>query len=94
MRVGQVSGGVQFDPADMRSKVAEAERLVDAAAARERRIADIRSGAVSAVARGQGKDEDGTSFGEMLMYVGTAFIIVLAISLGAAWLMMQFYGGK
>ena len=93
MRVGQVSGGVQFDPADMRSKVAEAERAVDAVAAREKRIADIRSGAVSAVARGQ-KDEDGTSFGEMLMYVGTAFIIVLAISLGAAWLMMQFYGGK
>ena len=89
VRLGQVSGSIQFNPADTRSKVAEADSARDAARAREKRIADLRVGGTKALA-----DAEGTPFGETLMYVGTAFLLVLAISLGAAWLMMQFFGNK
>ena len=82
-----------FDSTDMRSKVAEADQARDRAVAREKRLAEVRAGAVVRPVDGPGAQE-GTSFGEMIMYVGTAFLLVIGISLGAAWLMMQYFGDK
>ena len=93
VRVGHVSGQIMFDPTDMRSKVAEADQARDRAVAREKRLAEVRAGAVVRPVDGPGAQE-GTSFGEMIMYVGTAFLLVIGISLGAAWLMMQYFGDK
>ena len=76
----------------MRSKVATAADALDAARAREKRVADLRAGAASALVEGAGADAG--SLGETLMYVGTAFLLVIVLSLGAAWLMMRFYGGN
>ena len=65
----------------------------DRAVAREKRLAEVRAGAVVRPVDGPAAQE-GTSFGEMIMYVGTAFLLVIGISLGAAWLMMQYFGDK
>ncbi|KAL7280692.1 hypothetical protein ACG7TL_005631 [Trametes sanguinea] len=92
VRLGATSGQIQFDPADVRSKVVEAAQARDRELAREKRLQALREKQPGALAAG-GADHlpVETSTGEMIMYVGTAFILVLLVGLGAAWLMMQYF---
>ena len=86
------SGGIQLDPYDARTKVAEAAQARDRELAHEKRVAEFRARTPADVRDAPNSDAPG--IGEMLMYVGTAFILVLALSIGAAWLMMQWYDLK
>ncbi|KAI0718013.1 squalene synthase [Cerioporus squamosus] len=90
--IKSVSGGIMYDPNDARSRVVEAAQARDRELQREKRIAELRDKHPSAAA--QLKEQEESSFGEMLMYVGTAFILVFGISVGAAWLLIKFYDLK
>ncbi|KAI0676095.1 squalene synthase [Trametes maxima] len=91
VRLGAVSGGPQFDAADTRTKVVEAAQARDREIAREKRIQAIREKQPGALAAADPKAGE-TSMGEIIFYVGTAFLIVLAVGLGATWLLLQYFG--
>ena len=90
--IKSVSGGVTYDPNDTRSRVVEAAQARDRELQHEKRIAELREKHPAAAAQLVQKEE--SSFGEMLMYVGTAFILVFGISIGAAWLLIKYYDLK
>lgn len=88
MRLGSVSGNVQFDPYDMRSKVVEAAQVRDREILREKRLQELREKQPNAVAERKGAAD--TTIGELIFYVGTAFLIVFAVGMGATWLLLQY----
>ncbi|RDX50916.1 squalene synthase [Lentinus brumalis] len=90
--IKSVSGGSMYNPNDARSRVIEAADARDRELQREKRIAELREKHPSAAAKLAQQEE--SSFGEMLMYVGTAFILVFGISVGAAWVLIKLYDLK
>ncbi|KAI0364708.1 squalene synthase [Pilatotrama ljubarskyi] len=90
VRLGAVSGAPQYDPSDARTKVVEAAQTRDRELAREKRMRELREKQPGALVQDRADAE--TSTGEVLFYVGTAFLIVLLVGMGATWLLLQWYG--
>ncbi len=88
VRIQQVSGGVAFDPYDARTKVVEAAQARDSEVAREKRMAELRE----KTGKLERKPAEETSPVEMLLYVGGAFAVVIAITIAAAWALIWFFG--
>lgn len=88
VRIQQVSGGVAFDPHDARTKIVEAAQVRDRELAREKRMAELRE----KTGKLERKPAEETSPVEMMLYVGGAFIVVIAITLGFAWVLIRYFG--
>lgn len=84
-----------YDAADMRSKVVEASMARDRELQREKRMSEFRAKHPQAAekldARANGNAAQEGSYVEMFLYLGAAFVIILAISLGAAWVLMKYF---
>ena len=78
-----MGGGVQYDGTDMRSQVVVAANARDRELAQEKRMAEFRAKYPGAAATLDARDAAGDqgSYTEMFMYLGGAFLIILAISL-------------
>lgn len=88
VRLQQVSGGgIAFDPKDARTKVVEAAQARDRELAREKRIAELRD----KTGKLERKPAESSPV-ELMLYVGGAFAIVIAITLLAAWVLIHFFG--
>ncbi|KAI0630529.1 squalene synthase [Trametes polyzona] len=92
VRLDAVGGRAQFDPYDVRTKVVEAGERRDRELAREKRIQEIREKQQNGQALAVDRKDVESSPGEMFFYVGTAFAIVIAVGLGATWLLLQWFG--
>ncbi|CCM00589.1 uncharacterized protein FIBRA_02625 [Fibroporia radiculosa] len=81
------SGNAQqiFDRSDARTKVVELTEKREREIALEKRLAS--TGPVKPQPLGEGQND----FKEILFYVSIAFVLVIAVGLGGAWLLMQIY---
>ncbi|KAI8985754.1 squalene synthase [Trametes punicea] len=87
VRLGTVSGQVQYDPDDVRTKVVEAAQVRDRELAREKRLKELREKQPGTLADRQPVE---TSTRELIFYVGTAFLIVILVGLAATWVLLQY----
>ncbi|KAI0741334.1 squalene synthase [Daedaleopsis nitida] len=93
VQLKSIQGGIQLDPLDARTKVILAAQARDQQLAHEKRIAEYRTKYPNGTVKANDAPNanDGSAI-EMFMYVGTGFIVLLALSAGAAWLAMQYFG--
>ncbi|TBU47474.1 squalene synthase [Dichomitus squalens] len=98
VRLQQVSGGVQYDPRDVRTRVVQAAEARDQALAKEKRMLEYRERAAAANGKGaNGLLEDRKPAQEelstvaLLLYVAGGFLVVLAITLGFAWVLLTYF---
>lgn len=83
------SGNAQqvFDPSDARTQIVELAQKRDRQIVAEKKHGNGTTNGAAQKALG----EDPGDFKEILFYVGAAFIIVMLVGLGAAWLLMQYF---
>jgi len=86
------SGKQSLDPSDARTRIVMLEQSRDAELAKKKRAEDKRNGVVSTNG-GAGAEKLATtdiSMGELMMYVGSGFVMVLIISLGILYAVLKY----
>ncbi|OBZ74154.1 hypothetical protein A0H81_06174 [Grifola frondosa] len=85
--MGSSPSGIQqsYNPYDARTRVAEAAEKRDGELAREKRVQELKDRPVAGRAA-----QSETSPLEVIFYVGSAFLIVMAVGLGAVWLLLKY----
>ncbi|KAJ6536552.1 squalene synthase [Mycena vulgaris] len=85
---GSSSVSQSIDPADARGRTFLLSEKVDAERAQKLRIEQLRAGLkpAGAIERGQGGD---VALRELLLYVGGGLLILVAVTAGVVWLIMQ-----
>ena len=96
VRLQQVSGGVQFDPLDVRTRVVHAATERDRALAKEKRMQEYRERVANGKGNGALGEEKRPAQEEMstvvlMLYVAGGFLVVLAITLGFAWVLLNYF---
>lgn len=81
---------ITFDPSDARTKLIEKNQKFDDELAHNKRVAEIRKRGGVSNGNGAVSNSKDVSMTEMLMYVGAAFICLLALSMGCVWIAVKY----
>ncbi|KIM39543.1 hypothetical protein M413DRAFT_447022 [Hebeloma cylindrosporum] len=86
------TGKQSLDPSDPRTRIVQVEQERDAQLAKKKRAENLRNGVANGAMNGHAEKMEvkAISTTELMMYVGAAFLVVMAISLGIAWGLIKY----
>ena len=83
------SKGATLDPADARTRIMHRETALERAVVQRRKLAGLKfDGPDAAAAAGQSE----ISQTELFLYAGSIFGVLIAVTLGAMWVLIRVYG--
>ncbi|KJA22820.1 hypothetical protein HYPSUDRAFT_40602 [Hypholoma sublateritium FD-334 SS-4] len=89
MQIGH-TGTQTVDPSDPRGQVVIRQQQLDSSLASKKRIEELRAGVVNGTATKSAVEPLEIGKGELFMYVGAAFAVVMVLTLGVVWALLKY----
>lgn len=93
MVLGEPGKGASLNPADARTRIMHRETALERAVVQRRKLAGLKldgPDAAAAAAAAGGQSE--ISQTELFLYAGSIFGVLIAVTLGAMWVLIRVYG--
>lgn len=84
------TGTQTVDPSDPRGQVVIRQQQLDSSLASKKRIEELRAGVVNGTATKSAVQPLEIGKGELFMYVGAAFAVVMVLTLGVVWALLKY----